>query len=240
MEWLDRAVVLGVRPFGERDAVVSLFAREHGRHPGLVRGGQGRRHGPLLQPGNELQAQWRARLADQLGAFTVELLRARAGVMLASAPALAGLSAVTALLDLCLPEREPHARLFDGLIVLLDLMEAGGPWPALMVRFELELLAELGYGLDLASCAATGATEDLTHVSPRSGRAVSAAAAAPYGDRLLRLPGFLAGRPDEGDVLAGFALTGHFLEQRVLAPQGRALPAARGRLLALLGRGGAI
>ena len=155
-----------------------------------------------------------------------------------SAPRLAALSAVCALIEQALPEREAHARLFDGLAVLLDVLEAGGPWAPLMVRFELEMLADLGFGLDLSTCAVTGARDGLTHVSPRTGRAVSGAEAAPYADRLLRLPGFLTGQgPADAAALAdGFALTGHFIERHVLGPKGLGLPPARGRLLSLLGR----
>lgn len=243
MDWRDQGFVLSVRPLGERDAVLSLLTRDHGRHPGLVRGGAGRRMAPLLQPGNEVFAVWRARLADHLGTYALEPGAAHAGALLDSPRRLAGLSAICALLDLCLPEREPHAALYEGFGVLLGTLAAEGPWAALMVRLEVEILKDLGFGLDLASCAVTGGTQDLAYVSPRTGRAVSAAAAAPYEDRLLRLPGFLteAGGPAEArDLAEGFALTGHFIERHILAPQGRALPSARQRLLSLLGSGAAI
>ena len=237
MDWRDRGFVLSARALGERDAVLSLFTREHGRHPGLVRGGAGRRLSPLLQAGNELHATWRARLSDHLGAFILEPGVAHGGALLDSPRRLAGLSAACATLEVCLPERESHARLFDGFEVFLDVLEQDGPWAALLVRFELELLADLGFGLDLSACAVTGAREGLTHVSPRTGRAVCAAEAAPYADRLLPLPAFLTGQGEaDGPALtAGFDLTGHFLERHVLAPQGRGLPAARVRLLSLLG-----
>lgn len=243
MDWRDQGFVLSVRPLGERDAVLSLLTRDHGRHPGLVRGGAGRRMAPLLQPGNEVFAVWRARLADHLGTYALEPGAAHAGAVLDSPRRLAGLSAICALMDLCLPEREPHAALYEGFGVLLGVLAAEGPWAALMVRLEVEILKDLGFGLDLASCAVTGGTEDLSYVSPRTGRAVSAAAAGPYEDRLLRLPAFLtaAGGPAEArDLADGFALTGHFIERHILAPQGRALPSARQRLLSLLGSGAAI
>ncbi|PWR23586.1 DNA repair protein RecO [Zavarzinia compransoris] len=242
MDWRDRGIVLAVRPLGERDAVLSLFTRDHGRHPGLVRGGAGRRLTPLLQPGNELHAVWRARLSDHLGTYGLEPGAAHGAQALDSARKLAALSAVCAVLETALPEREVHARLFDGLEVFLQVLAADGPYAALLVRLELEVLADLGFGLDLGACAVTGATAGLTHVSPRTGRAVSAAAAAPYGDRLLRLPAFLAGggAADPGEIADGLALTGHFLERHVLAPQGRGLPAARIRLASLLGSGPAI
>lgn len=238
MDWQDTGVVLSARSLGERDAVAVILTRDHGRHPGLVRGGAGRRMVPVVQPGNDVQVGWRARLADHLGTFTLELLHPRAALVLDSARRLAGLTAICALLEQSLPEREPHPRLFDGLAVLLQVLETDGPWLPLLVRFEVELLAELGFGLDLASCAVTGTADDLTHVSPRTGRAVSAQAAQPYGDRLLRLPAFLlgaqAGGDDPAEVAAGFALTGHFIERQILAPQGRRLPPARDRLLKLV------
>jgi len=238
LDWHDSGVVLSSRPLGERDAVVTLLTREHGRHPGLVRGGAGRRMTPVLQAGNDVAVAWRARLSDHLGSFTLELLRPRAAAVLDSARRLAALTAICALVEQCLPEREPHARLFDGLAVVFDTIEADGPWAPLMVRFEVELLAELGFGLDLANCAVTGSPDDLTHVSPRTGRAVSARAAEPYGDRLLRLPRFLLGAQAGSDSLEevadGFALTGHFIERHILGPQGRGLPPARARLLNLL------
>ncbi|MCF4164389.1 DNA repair protein RecO [Zavarzinia compransoris] len=239
MDWRDRGYVLSVRVLGERDAVASLFTREHGRHPGLVRGGAGRRMSPLLQAGNELHVQWRARLSDHLGTFSAEAGTAHGAALLDSPLRLAALSAACALVETCLPEREPHTRLFDGFEVFLGLLGQDGPWAAVLVRFELELLAELGFGLDLSACAVTGATAGLSHVSPRTGRAVSAEAAAPYADRLLRLPGFLTGAAGSADGAAladGFALTGHFIERHILAPKGLALPPARGRLLSLLGR----
>lgn len=241
MDWTDRGFVLSVRPLGERDAILSLFTREHGRHPGLVRGGAGRRLGALLQPGNEAHAQWRARLADHLGTYALEPGTAHAALLLAAPRRLAGLSALCALLDLVLPEREPHAALFDGLEILLGILAGDGPWPALMVRFELEVLRDLGFGLDLSACALSGATSGLAFVSPRTGRAVSAEAGAPWADKLLRLPAFLTadgGPAEAADVLDGFALTGHFIERHILHPQGRGLPAARDRLLSLLGGAG--
>lgn len=234
MDWQDDAVVLEARPFGEGHAVASLYVRAHGRHSGLVRGGGGRRLTPLLQAGNGVIAHWRARLADQLGTLTLEPGPSRVGRILESRLRLTALSALCALMQSAMPDRDPHPRLYDGLVIVLDTLAEDGPWAPLMVRFELELLAELGFGLDLATCAVTGAAEGLSHVSPRTGRAVSAAVAAPFGDRLLPLPGFLCGRPGgDGprDLVDGFALTGHFLERRLLGPEGKDLPAARARML---------
>jgi DNA repair protein RecO (recombination protein O) len=184
MQWRDDGIVLAVRKHGETGAVVSLLTRAHGRHAGLVRGGAGRRQRGVLQAGNEVHAEWRARLAEHLGSYTVELTRARAAELLALPAPLAGLSAACAVLEATLPEREPHAPLYDALAVLLDALAASEAWPAVYVRFELGLLQELGFGLDLQACAMTGATEGLAYVSPRSGRAVTAEAAAPWKEKL--------------------------------------------------------
>ncbi|MCW5750135.1 MAG: DNA repair protein RecO [Alphaproteobacteria bacterium] len=243
MHWQDEAIVLSTRRHGETSAVVHVLTCRNGRHAGLVRGGAGRRLKGVLQPGNELGVEWRGRLPDQLGTFAVELKSARAAFLLEDPLALAGLAAAAAMAELVLPEREAHGPVYHGFIALLDAMAAGQDWPAVYVRWELGLLAELGFGLDLAACAATGATSDLSHVSPRTGRAVSAAAAAPYAGRLMRLPAFLAaGRgvstdPDPvRDFLDGLALTGFFLERHVLAPDGRRMPLARHRLVERMSR----
>lgn len=240
MHWNDDGIVLAARRHGETSAVLHLLTRSHGRHGGLVRGGAGRRMRGLLQPGNELTVEWRGRLAEHLGSFTLELKASRAAALLDDAARLCAVSAACALTEAALPEREPHAPLYDAFVALLDALADGdtAAWPAVYVRWELGLLAELGFGLDLGECAASGATEDLTHVSPKSGRAVSAAAARPYRDALLRLPSFLAagrGGPPAADSAAdirdGMALTGFFLERHVFGPQHQALPPARGRLL---------
>lgn len=238
MHWQDEAIVLSTRRHGETSAVVHLLTCRNGRHAGLVRGGAGRKLKGVLQPGNELSVEWRGRLPDQLGTFAVELKSARVASLLDDPLALAGLAAATALTEITLPEREAHGPIFHGFIALLDAMAADPGWLAVYVRWELGLLAELGFGLDLAACAATGETTDLSHVSPRTGRAVSAAAAKPYADRLLRLPAFLASgqgtAPDSDpgrDLMDGLALTGFFLERHVLAPNGRRLPLARQRLI---------
>jgi DNA repair protein RecO (recombination protein O) len=234
MDWQDEGVVLSVRRHGESSAIVALFTRTRGRHLGLVRGAFGRRLGPVLQPGNTVAAHWRARLADHLGSYTVDLVTARAGRLMENRDALFGLNAVTALASVALPEREAHERLYQDFVTLLDALTAGDGWLALYARWEMDLLRDLGFGLDLATCAVTGQHGDLTHVSPRSGRAVSAEAAAPYEGRLLRLPAFLAnggGEPAPGDICDALALTGHFLEAHVLAPHGQCLPESRGRLI---------
>jgi DNA repair protein RecO (recombination protein O) len=236
MEFTDDALVLSVRPHGETSAILETLTRAHGRHLGLVRGGASRRAKPVLQPGNSIQLHWRARLNEHLGAFTAELTKARAGDMLESRAALTGLNAFTAVVSAALPEREVHAPVFEAGRLLLDAMQAAdfAHWGALYVRWEAGLLDELGFGLDLTRCASTGTTENLIYVSPRTGRAVSAEAGAPYKDRLFALPGFLLGSqnatPDTADIAAGLRLTGAFLQGRVLAPNGREMPAARLRL----------
>jgi DNA repair protein RecO (recombination protein O) len=239
MEWSDEGVVLSVRPHGEAAAVVELFTRGHGRHLGLVHGGRSRRLRPILQIGNHLDAGWKARLADNLGHFTVELRKGFAALLMDDAAALAAMTSMAALARL-LPERDPHPSLFEVTQFVLGYLNERSVWPPLVVRWELALLDELGFGLDLASCAATGQSSDLLYVSPRSGRAVSSGAGAPYKDRLLVLPEFLRGGVpgpvSTEDVLAGFALTGHFLTARVLAPRDMKMPEARSRLLGYLRR----
>ncbi|HWU26861.1 MAG TPA: DNA repair protein RecO [Rhizomicrobium sp.] len=239
MEWNDDAIVLSVKPHGETSAIVEALTREHGRHGGLVRGGASRRMRAILQPGNTLRAQWRARLAEHLGNYSVELSAARAGVMLESRLALAGLNAFTSISSAALPEREPHKSVFDAAEVLLDAIAQCdfAHWAPLYVRWEAGLLHELGFGLDLSRCAATGSADDLVYVSPRSGRAVSRSAGEPYRTRLFSLPSFLLGSqnaaPDTAQIEAGLKLMEHFLIDRVLAPHGRTMPAARHRLSAL-------
>jgi DNA repair protein RecO (recombination protein O) len=238
MDFSDEGILISARPLGEANTVAELFTRAHGRHLGLVRGGRSRRMRPLLQPGNVLSLTWRARLADHLGSFAVELLDARAARVLDDEAALAAISSLTTLAKL-LPERDPHPKLYGGALELLLALDEPEVWPKRLVRWELALLQDLGFGLDLSECAATGVEVDLAYVSPRSGQAVSREAGQPYGGKLLKLPCFLveegAATPLE-DVLAGFALTGYFLERHVLEPQGLALPQARERLIDLLAR----
>ena len=239
MEWSDEGVVLSVRPHGETAAVVDLFTRAHGRHSGLVHGGRSRRLRPVLQLTNHVDATWKARLADNLGHYNIELRRGFAAPLMEDAAALAAVTSMAALARL-LPERDPHPNLFEITLFVLGYLEEAAVWPALVVRWELALLDELGFGLDLATCAATGTTADLIYVSPKSGRAVSAEAGEPYKDRLLALPAFLragaAGPVAKEDIAAGFALTGYFLEARVLAPHGLEMPEVRSRLVSYLRR----
>jgi DNA repair protein RecO (recombination protein O) len=239
MEWSDEGVILSVRPHGETGAVLELFTRAHGRHLGLVHGGRSRKLRPILQTGNHIDATWKARLSDHLGHFAIELRRGFAAVVMDDAAALAALTSLAALSRL-LPERDPHPNLYEVTLFVLGFLDERSVWPALLVRWELALLEELGFGLDLASCAATGQTNELVYVSPKSGRAVSAAAGEPYKGRLLSLPAFLrrgpAGDVTLEDVRAGFALTGHFLAARVFRPRDLAMPQARLRLLSYLGQ----
>lgn len=237
MQWTDEGIVLSVKPHGETAAVLELWTRAHGRHLGLVHGGRSRRLRPVLQAGNHVDATWKARLADQLGHMSVEMRRAFAAETLDDAAALAALSTITTLTRL-LPERDPHPNLYEITLFVLGFLNDATVWPALLVRWELALLEELGFGLDLSQCAATGSNDQLIYVSPKTGRAVSASAGEPYRDKLLPLPAFLtkqrSGLVTGDDVRLGFALTGHFLETRVLLPRGQSLPQPRARLLAHL------
>jgi DNA repair protein RecO (recombination protein O) len=234
MEWRDEGIVLGVKRHGESSAIVELLTRAHGRHLGLVRGGRSTRFQSLLQAGNSLQLVWRARLDEHLGTYAVEPLSLRAGRFMASALALHGLAYVGALARL-LPERDPHESVHAALAVIVDHLDAPDVAPALIARFEALILAECGFGLDLESCAASGSRHDLIYVSPKSGRAVSAAAGAPWRDKLLALPAFLRGREASApaaDVAAAFRLTGFFLERDLFGPRGLPMPDSRRAFLA--------
>jgi DNA repair protein RecO (recombination protein O) len=232
MEWDDSGILLSARPQGETAAIAILMTRDHGRHAGLVHGGQSRRLGGLLQPGNQLSANWQARLAEQLGTWRLELEKATAAGLLDEPARLAALASACALTEAGVAEREPHPALYEGLAALLQTL-GGEAWAEAYVYWEIGLLGEIGFGLDLSSCAVTGSADDLTHVSPRTGRAVSAEAAAPYRERLLPLPGFLVGRGAGGpeEVLTGLALTGHFLERHVFALRHEPVPPARDRFV---------
>ena len=241
MNWSDEGIVLSVRPHGETAAVVELFTRMHGRHTGLVHGGRSHKKRPVLQTGNHVDASWKGRLAEHLGHMTLELRTGYAGAAMESADALAGLTSLAALARL-LPERDPHPNLYEITLFVLGFLDDPSVWPALLVRWELALLSELGFGLDLEECAATGTNDALIYVSPKSGRAVSASAGEPYRDRLLPLPAFLLkGRRSgtgvsETDVVNGLKLSSYFLEQRVLAPREIGMPEPRIRLETLLQR----
>jgi len=247
MEWRDTGFVLAARRHGESALIAELLTREHGRHAGLVRGGQSPRRRALLQPGNQVTANWRGRLPEHLGSLDCELVEANAVRFLDDPDRLAAVTAATALLLTALPEREPNMELYQSFAALLAALTPALPsarfgtgqpldsaesWPQYYVKWECGLLAALGFGLDLGRCAVTGATEDLAFVSPRSGRAVSRMAGEPYRDKLLPLPGVLwcdvaADRPD---IAAGLVLTRYFLLHHLLQPHGRQLPEARERL----------
>ncbi|UWQ05098.1 DNA repair protein RecO [Aliiroseovarius crassostreae] len=238
MDWRDEGALLSVRKHGETSAIIDVFTEGHGRHAGVVRGGVSRKMTPILQPGAQLDVTWRARLEEHIGSFSVEPVRARAQVW-SDRTALAGLNAITSLLSYALPEREPHPVLYDRTQSMLNLLGTNPAWPVAYLKWELALLEELGFGLDLSSCAVTGARDDLCFVSPRTGRAVSSAGAGEWADRLLPLPADMLGRGQGrlADVLEGLTTTGHFLLHRLAASLGdRPLPDARARLVDRLQR----
>lgn len=238
MEWIDEAIVLSARVHGETSAILEVLTAEHGRHMGLVRGGASHRMRPVLLAGNSLRVEWRARLSEHLGSFTVEMTHARAGAIMEGRAALTGLNAATSVMSAVLPERAPYTDIYTATGLLFDaLAEDGlGHWGPLYARWEIGLLEALGHGLDLSQCAATGTTEELIYVSPRSGRAVCRAAGAPYAPRMLALPPFLLGSQNAiegGDVTAALKLSAHFIAERLLIPHGKTLPVARMRLESL-------
>jgi len=235
ISWEDQGIILAVRRFGEHDAIVTLLTETQGRHVGIVKGGGGRRNRGVLQPGNHVKAWWRARLDEHLGIFTIEGLRPFAADAMSSAAVLTGLSALCAMAEATLPEREPHAAIYRQTLHLLEHLGVTG-WEAEYVQWELALLRDMGYGLDLTVCAATGVKEDLAYVSPRTGRAVSRAAAEPYVPRLLVLPPFLREENaqeqdavESAHIAQGLALTGHFFETHVFRPHRQQIPASRAR-----------
>ncbi|WP_172122885.1 MULTISPECIES: DNA repair protein RecO [unclassified Devosia] len=232
MEWTGEGLLIGVRRHGETSLVAEAMVAGRGRHLGLVRGGRSSKLAAALQPGNTVQLVWRARLEDHLGIFAVELLTGRAAILMADKARLYLSQLVCELLRL-LPERDPHDRLLAMALRLLDRPLDG----MALARFEIAVLDELGFGLDLSACAATGVTDNLTHVSPRTGRAVSSAAAQPYLDRLLPLPSFLLNEDDTAspaDLAAAFRLSAHFLDLHVWYPRQLAPPATRETLVAIL------
>lgn len=238
MDWRDEGMVIGARRHGENAVILELMTRERGRHLGLVRGGRSSAMRAALQPGNLVLASWRARIEDHLGAFTVELLAARAARFLDQGAALNGLATLAALLRL-LPERDPHEELFERADEIVLRFCARDDAAIALARFELALLGALGFGLDLDACALTGATDDLAWVSPKSGRAVTRSAGAPWRERLLPYPAFLQNASDEAsveEVAGAFRLTGYFLARDIFAPRGLPLPAPRALYLEALGR----
>lgn len=229
VEWTAPAIVLDARPYGEGGALITVLSAEHGRHRGLAKGGGARGQVAMWMPGNLIQCHWVARLSDQLGSFSGELVHPGAALAMEDATALAILASSCAVAEGALPEREAHPRVFDGLLrLILRLGEGEGAFPD-YIAWEAVLLAEIGYGMDLSACAVTGETVDLPYVSPRTGRAVSRAAAGIWAERLLPLPAFLRGDAPSGvqDWRDGLRLTGHFLERDAFGLQHRPLPQAR-------------
>jgi DNA repair protein RecO (recombination protein O) len=241
MEWRDEAVILGVRRHGEGSVIVEVMTPTHGRHMGMVRGGRSSRMRALLQPGNSVEVTWRARLDEHLGNFAIEADRLRAAMLMETPMALNGLQLIAAHMRL-LPERDPHAALYHAALIILDNLDEPEKAARLVIRFELALLEELGFGLALASCAATGDTRDLVYVSPKTGRAVSRAAGAPWAEKMLALPGFLAPVAVEGtlplgqQIEAGFSLSSYFLRRHVWEPRGIRPPDARAGFVAAITR----
>lgn len=236
MEWREEAVVLGLRHHGETSVIAEIMTRARGRHLGIVRGGRSRRLRPVLQPGNDVDVTWRARLDEHMGTFIVEPLELRAAKLMESAVALHGVQLLASHLRL-LAERDPHPRLFDGLKLILQHFDDPLRTGEFVLRFEAALLEELGFGLDLSACAATGRTDDLVYVSPKSGRAVGREAGEPWRGRLLPLPDFLRDttkQPERSDIVEGFRLTGYFLSRHVWSPRAIEEPASRAALTAAI------
>lgn len=244
MEWRDQGLVLARRGFGENGVILDVFTREHGRQSGLVYGGMSSRKRATLEEGTELDLEWRGKSADQLGHFSVcEPLGNRMAGYLGSRLALSGVMSVTALLNTALPDGEAYPSLYDGTQVLLDQLSDQEVWPALMVRWEAGFLSSVGYGLAIEKCALTGSSEGLTHVSPRTGRAVCGSAASEYLDKLLKLPAFFVDashEPTATDISDGFALTGYFLGRRLYGEAHRTPPSARDRMLRRLENAGVL
>ncbi|GAB4359732.1 MAG: DNA repair protein RecO [Oricola sp.] len=239
MEWQDRGIIIGTRRHGETSLILEVMTEQRGRHLGLVRGGRSRRQQPVLQPGNAVELTWRARLEDHLGTFQVEPVALAAARLMEQPSGIYGIQLLGSHLRL-LPERDRHSELFRAMEVVIEHLcepEIAGP---LMVRFELRLLEELGFGLDLTACAGTGVRDDLAYVSPKSGRAVSRGAGEPWKDRLLALPAFLsgapAGVPDDRAMADAFALTAYFLRRDVYEPRAMKEPDERAGFVAAVRR----
>lgn len=239
MEWRDEGIIIGVRRHGETSAIVEAMTRSHGRHLGLVRGGRSRKMQPMLQPGNRVELTWRARLDEHLGSFQAEPIELNAARLFDAATAVFGLQMLAAHLRL-LPERDPHPALYETLRLVLSHLDDPAAAGELAVRFELVILDELGFGLDLSECAATGTRDNLVYVSPKSGRAVSREAGEPWRDAMLPLPAFLGRnsgiRADASAFEQAFRLTGHFFERHVYEPRGIGQPEARASFIAAVRR----
>ncbi|MDB5478128.1 MAG: recO [Alphaproteobacteria bacterium] len=235
-QWRDEAIILASSRHGEQSAVLHALTRMNGRVSGYLRGAQGPRVRPLIQPGNNVALTWQSRLADQLGYFTIEPIQAVAPPLMQRSDLARVLQSVSQTLLAALPERQPYMGVFDGTKALLQSLPQNKNWAVAYIWWEVHLLSALGFGLRLEECAMTGVRHDLTHVSPKTGRAVTRAIAAPYKEKLLKLPAFLGGADDHGphEMAHGLALTGYFLHHHIAQPQGRNLPEARQRLVASL------
>lgn len=234
MEWRDQGILLSARKHGETSSIIEMFTPTQGRHAGVVRGGTSRKIAPILQPGAQLDVTWRARLEDHIGSFTVEPVRSRAAVAMGDRLALAGLNTVTALLSFCLPEREAHLGLYQRTEALLDLLGQSEVWPLAYLQWEMGLLEEMGYALDLTACAVTGVTDGLRYVSPKSGRAVSERGAGEWAAKMLPLPDVMrgAGAGSNDEIRQAFVTTGYFLERHLAQDLGgKPLPEARARFV---------
>ncbi len=234
IEWRDEGALLKVRKHGEYSAIIEVFTPARGLTSGIVRGGTSRKIAPMLQPGAQLAVTWKARLEDHLGSFTVEPVRSRTAQVMQDRLALAGLNAVTGILSFLLPDREAHGPLYERTIQLLDLLGQNDVWPLAYLQWEVALLEEMGFGMDLSACAVSGLNDDLFYVSPRTGRAVSRLAAGDWADRLLPLPHVLLGKGDAdiGEIVIALRTTGHFLNNHLAKSLGnREIPEARQRLI---------
>ncbi|WP_208348643.1 DNA repair protein RecO [Pseudaestuariivita rosea] len=239
MEWREDGALMAVRKHGETAAIIEVFTKAHGLTAGVVRGASSRKVAPILQPGAQLDVTWKARLEDHIGSYTVEPIRSRAAQVMGDALALAGLNAVCALICFALPEREPHPPLYQSTENLLDLLGQNDLWPLAYLRWEMALLQELGFGLDLSACAVSGATEGLTYVSPKSGRAVTEKGAGDWADKLLHLPPVMLGHGDahNDEIAQALQTTGYFIEHALATALGnRPVPPARARFLDILHR----
>jgi DNA repair protein RecO (recombination protein O) len=234
IEWRDEGALIRVRKHGESSAIIEVFTPSRGLTAGIVRGGTSRKIAPTLQPGAQLDVTWKARLEDHLGSFTVEPIRSRTAQVMQDRLALAGLNAVTGLLSFLLPDREAHAQLYARTIQLLDLLGQNDVWPLAYLQWEVALLDEMGFGMDLSACAVSGLNDDLFYVSPRTGRAVSRLAAGEWADRLLPLPHVLLGKGDAdlNEIVLALRTTGHFLNNHLAKSLGDLpIPEARQRLI---------
>lgn len=240
MQWSDSAIVLSARPHGERALILRVLAKDHGVSAGIVPAGRSKTQRGVFEPGNVLLVNWNARLAEQLGRFTAELIEATPALIMHDEMRLTALSSLCVLLERGLPEHVAEPALWDASLDFIARLKNDKPWQLAYARLEYLMLAECGFQLDLSACAATGTREDLCYVSPKSGRAVSREAGAPYHDRMLPLPGFFqnSDSSENGinpkETLDALTTTGYFLAHWLLEPHGRKLPPARARLVQLM------